>query len=364
MIRRGIHQPDCDAILLPTLDHPLHTWRPAAMVLRPLIHIANERGDLGEPRTDCRPPLGKAVYETVTGHCGGHAIHAQFIQGRQEEVHGGHGRPGRKIVIGCLNRHPALPAPGAGANFDDGFGIQREPQDVVRRISGMRPGRHLRRWHRLPGFFLWRTLGDLLRRVTKGVELGRQRLHRGERVRRGALLGDELAADFRGTQTGREPGRATLRVRLTLAIDAGFDIGSQGRQVSCHRLTTTRCEGIQTRETTFHLMRALTDSHSAPAEFSFRAPLPAWPQFCDRPCHKEPAGAPGEGSRCFHEQDLEGIGELHMGTSSPGLSGVYQVIGDNLILEIPLMEWHLRSGGRGVMVYGQVEKRAVCIYGN
>ena len=98
---------------------------------------------------------------------------------------------------------------------------------------------------------------------------------------------------------------------------------------------STGCEGIQTRETTFQLMDALADSHSAPAEFPFCAPLSAWPQFFDCPGHKEPAGATLEGSSCFHEQCLEGIGELHTGTSSKWLSGVYYTIWDNLILESP-----------------------------
>jgi hypothetical protein len=47
-------------------------------------------------------------------------------------------------MVGCVNLHPALPATGTGANFDEGLGIQREAQDVVRRLSRMRHVRHLR----------------------------------------------------------------------------------------------------------------------------------------------------------------------------------------------------------------------------
>ena len=144
MIGRVLRQPDCDAILLHKLDHPLHTWRPAAMVLRPIIHLDNERGDMGEPLTDCLPPLGKAVYETITGHFGGHAVHKQVIQCRQEDAHGWHGRPRLTIVVGRSNLPPALPAPGAGADFDDGLGIHRESSDVVRRLSIVMHVRHLR----------------------------------------------------------------------------------------------------------------------------------------------------------------------------------------------------------------------------
>ena len=166
------------------------------------------------------------------------------------------------------------------------------------------------------GSFLRLTLGDLLRIVTTGVALGRQRLHRGQRVRRGALLHAALASDFRGAQAGREPGRATRRVRLTLAIDQGLDIGQQVGPRSVPRRTTTGGEGSQARETTCQRMGALTDGHPAPAAFPFRPPLSAWPELFDRPCHTEPAGATWEGASCFHAQGLEGIGAFHTGTAS------------------------------------------------
>jgi hypothetical protein len=104
---------------------------------------------------------------------------------------------------------------------------------------------------RFRGFFLRLTFGDRLGIVPEGIEFGRQGLHRGERGISVTVLGDELASDFGGTQTGIKPCRATLRISLTLAIDNGFHIAQQGRQVGFHGLTPTGGKSIQARETTF-----------------------------------------------------------------------------------------------------------------
>jgi hypothetical protein len=114
--------------------------------------------------------------------------------------------------------------------------------------------------------------------------------------------------------------------------------------VGFHRLAPPGCEGIETRETTFQGLGALADGHPAPAACMFRASLPAWPQFFDCTCHKEPARAPFEGPRCVHDQCLEGIGTLHRDTSSKELSGVYQEIWENLILESPLYNTFAKIG--------------------
>src|SRR5215831_4756268 len=93
------------------------------------------------------------------------------------------------------------------------------------------------------GDFLRLTFGDLLGIVPEGIEFGRQGLHRGERVISVPVLGDELASDFGGAQTGIEPCRAKLRIRLTLAINDSVHIVQQGGQVGFHRLTTTGSKG-------------------------------------------------------------------------------------------------------------------------
>jgi hypothetical protein len=40
-------------------------------------------------------------------------------------------------VVSSLDLDTAFPAPGAGANFDGRFGIHRDAQDIVCRISGV-----------------------------------------------------------------------------------------------------------------------------------------------------------------------------------------------------------------------------------
>src|SRR5262249_48015341 len=195
-------------------------------------------------------------------------------------------------------------------------------------------------------FFLRLTCGHLLGRVPEGIEFGRQRLHRGERVSSVTVLGDALASDFCGAQTGREPCRAQLRLRLTLASDEGLQLVQQGRPVGFHRLTATGSKGIQTCATTCQLRQALTDSHSAPAERTFRVSLSAWSQFLHGTGQKEPTGAALERASCFHEECLKGIGKLHMDTSSKGLSGAYHISWHNLILESPLHHFLLSPIGR------------------
>jgi len=53
------------------------------------------------------------------------------------------------------------------------------------------------------------------------MALARQGLHGGEDGISVTVLGDALASDFWGTQTGREPGRASLWSSLTLTLDDG-----------------------------------------------------------------------------------------------------------------------------------------------
>ena len=172
------------------------------------------------------------------------------------------------------------------------------------------------------GFFLRLTFRHFLRVVPEGIELAGNRLHRGECGIRVALLGDQLASDFGGTQTGIQTRRAKLGVGLALAIHEGFDIGEQLGQMVFYALPTTGRKGIKTREAAGQFMGTFADRHAAPAKVAFRAPLPTWPQLFDRTCHKEPASATFEGLSCFHEQGLEGIGSFHIETSSMQLAGV------------------------------------------
>ena len=118
------------------------------------------------------------------------------------------------------------------------------------------------------------TLRPLFGVVAQGMAFCRQGLDGGPCVIRVAFLRAKLASDFGGAQPGRQPGHTKLRVSLALAIDDRFDIGQQGGQEVFCTLTATGREGIQTRETTLQLMGTLPESHPAPAQCTFCAPLP------------------------------------------------------------------------------------------
>ena len=78
-----------------------------------------------------------------TSHFGGHAIHQQFIQCREEDAHRGERGRWLKIVIDRRDEGAALARTREGANFDGGFGIHGEAQDVVRGIRGLIDRGHL-----------------------------------------------------------------------------------------------------------------------------------------------------------------------------------------------------------------------------
>jgi hypothetical protein len=107
------------------------------MVLWTIIYIDHQGGDLGEPPTDCLPPLDEAIHQASTGHFGRDPIHKQLAQGWEEAADGRYRCLGRKVVVGSFDVEATLPAPGEGANFDSRFGIHRDAQDVVCRISGV-----------------------------------------------------------------------------------------------------------------------------------------------------------------------------------------------------------------------------------
>ena len=124
-------------ILVHKLDHALHKLRAPTMILRAVIQIDDQRGNVRKALTDRLPPLYDPIHEAVTGHFGGDAVHKQLIQRREQDADGRHCRRGLKIVVRRIDLDPTLPPTGEGANFDDGFGVHRDPQDVVRHISGV-----------------------------------------------------------------------------------------------------------------------------------------------------------------------------------------------------------------------------------
>jgi hypothetical protein len=126
-----------DLILLHEIDDPLHALGPSALVLRAIIQIDHERGNLREPVADRFPPLCEAIDKTVTGYFRGDAVHEECHERGQEDAHGGHSGHRLKIVVGSIDLHAVLPAASEGADFDRRFGGHRNPQHIVRAIGGV-----------------------------------------------------------------------------------------------------------------------------------------------------------------------------------------------------------------------------------
>jgi hypothetical protein len=129
-------------------------------------------------------------------------------------------------------------------------------------------------------------------------------------------VGDELTADFGGTQARIQARRAARWIALTLAIDERSDILEAMGQVVFSALTAARGEGIETNEATFQLRRAFAKRAAVPAQCAFCPPLAARPQLFDRARHKEPTGASFETSGGVDEYSLERVGQCHCRPSS------------------------------------------------
>jgi hypothetical protein len=140
---RGIREPNREGILRHQSDEPLHTLGPPAMLFRAIIQLENQRGDGREAITDRLPPLCEAIPQAVAGPLRGDPIEQPLLQGWEEEADRSHRGQRFTIVVSGIDLDTLLPTTGAGANFDNGFGIHRAPQDVGRCVSGSMPVGHL-----------------------------------------------------------------------------------------------------------------------------------------------------------------------------------------------------------------------------
>ena len=75
-------------ILTYKLDQPLHKLRAPTMILRAIIQIDDQRGNVRKALTDRLPPLGDPIHETITGHFGRDAVHKQFVRRREKDTNG------------------------------------------------------------------------------------------------------------------------------------------------------------------------------------------------------------------------------------------------------------------------------------
>jgi hypothetical protein len=107
------------------------------MILWAIIQIDDQSGNVRKALTDRLPPLYDPIHETITGHFGGDALHKQLIQRREKNADGRHRRLWLKIMVRRSNLDPTLPTTGEGADLDDGLGIHRAPQDVIRLIRAV-----------------------------------------------------------------------------------------------------------------------------------------------------------------------------------------------------------------------------------
>src|SRR5262249_35194345 len=140
MVWRVIGQAQLYGIRPPTPAQPLHKLRAPTLIVRAIIQIDDQRGNVRKALTDRPPPRDEPIHETITGHFGGDAIHKQLIQRREKDADGRHSRLRLKLMVRRINLDPTLPPTGEGADFADGFGIHRDLQDVIRLISAVMHG--------------------------------------------------------------------------------------------------------------------------------------------------------------------------------------------------------------------------------
>src|SRR5262252_5155946 len=137
MVWRVRGQAHTYVILVPKLDQPLHKLRAPTMILRAIIPIDDQGGNVRTALTNRLPPLDDPIHETSTGPFGGDAIDKQLIQRREKEADGRHRGLRLKLMVRRINLDPTLPTTGAGADFDDSLGVHRDPPDVICLLSAM-----------------------------------------------------------------------------------------------------------------------------------------------------------------------------------------------------------------------------------
>src|SRR5262249_30524886 len=113
----------------------LHALGPAAVVLRTIVEMNDQGREVGKPVRHSFPPPPQTIDQTVTGHCGGDAIQKQFIERWQEDAHWGHGGGWVQVVVSGDSRDAALATAGKRTDFDARFGIHRDTEHGIRRIS-------------------------------------------------------------------------------------------------------------------------------------------------------------------------------------------------------------------------------------
>jgi hypothetical protein len=114
-------------IMVHKVTEPLHTLGATTVVFRSIVKLNRQGGNMTKTLTHRLPPLGEAVCEAVAGDGGADTREQHFIQGRHPDARGGQRRLGCEIVIARHRLDSAFAPTGKGADFDRGFGIDRNP---------------------------------------------------------------------------------------------------------------------------------------------------------------------------------------------------------------------------------------------
>jgi hypothetical protein len=126
MIGRIVSQTHRQADVVGNIHPAPHALGPSTLVLRAMIQVDDQGGNVGKPLVHPLPPPQETIDQTITGHCRGDPIQQPCIQRRQGEAHWGHGRLWGKVMVGGNRRDAALATPRTRTDFARRFGIPRE----------------------------------------------------------------------------------------------------------------------------------------------------------------------------------------------------------------------------------------------
>ena len=151
---------------LGNVDHARHELGPTRVVFRAVVEIDHQGGEVSKAGPHRFPPLGEAVGEAVAGDFGADPVEKDFIEGGDQDAHGGEGGIGLEVVIGGLDRDAAFTPTRKRADFDGGLGIEGDAQSIGGSIgisiNLSQPGED---GVGLRNFFLRLTFGDFLGKV-------------------------------------------------------------------------------------------------------------------------------------------------------------------------------------------------------
>lgn len=134
MIRRIIGQLHGQARVIHELHQSLDKLGTPTVVLWTVIQVEHQGRDVRHAGLDLVPPLLQPIHEAIAGHLRGHAIHKQFVGGRQQNADRRHLGLGLKIVVHGLGRHATLAPTRKRAKIDRRFCIYRQTQGRRSRI--------------------------------------------------------------------------------------------------------------------------------------------------------------------------------------------------------------------------------------